>query len=137
MKLLVATSKTQGDEPGDYDFCVPGEILWITMVCDTDRLYPERGCGCGRGFGGLISHRATTTAEVAERDFSEADLRLAIRTSLTDQGWLSAKLSKQQAAAFVEEVVEDVRAIAEPLPVGFTVRRSLDDFHAFPPRRQA
>ena len=136
MKVLVATDKTQGEVTGDYTYCVPGEMLWITMVCDTDRLYPERGCGCGRGFGGLVSHRATTTAEVAERDFSEDDLRLAIRTSLTDQGWLSADLSPLQAAAFVEEVAEDVRAIAEPLPVGFIVRRNLDEFHAFPPRQK-
>lgn len=137
MKVLVATDRTQGDVAGDYTYCVPGEILWITMVCDTDRLYPESGCGCGRGFGGLISHRATTTAEVAERDFIEEDLRLAIRTSLTDQGWLHADLSPQQAAAFVEEVAEDVRAIAEPLPVGSIVRRNVDEFHASPPRQQA
>jgi hypothetical protein len=50
---------------------------------------------------------------------------------------LSAGLAPQQAAGFVEEVVEDMRAIAEPLPVGFIVRRNLDEFHAFPPRQQA
>lgn len=43
MKLLVATNRTQGEVAGDYTFCVPGEILWITMVCDDDRLYPEQG----------------------------------------------------------------------------------------------
>lgn len=132
MKVLVATSSTQGDVDGDYSFCVPGEILWITMVCDTDRLYPERGCGCGRGFGGLTSHRATTTAEVADLDITEADLGLAVRTSLTDQGWLAPEMAEMHDE-IVAETVELVRALAEPLPEGTIVRRRLDEFHAFAP----
>lgn len=132
MKVLVATSSTQGDVDGDYSFCVPGEILWITMVCDTDRLYPEKGCGCGRGFGGLTSHRATTTAEVVDLDITEADLGLAVRTSLTDQGWLAPEIAEMQDE-IVAETVELVRALAEPLPEGTIVRRRLDEFHAFAP----
>ncbi|MEN8707231.1 MAG: hypothetical protein ABF306_13940 [Nocardioides marinisabuli] len=132
MKVLVATSSTQGDVDGDYSFCVPGEILWITMVCDTDRLYPEKGCGCGRGFGGLTSHRATTTAEVADLDITEADMGLAVRTSLTDQGWLAPEIAEMHDE-IVAETVELVRALAEPLPEGTIVRRRLDEFHAFAP----
>ncbi|GHJ58842.1 hypothetical protein NOK12_13600 [Nocardioides sp. OK12] len=132
MKVLVATSSTQGEVDGDYSFCVPGEILWITMVCDTDRLYPEKGCGCGRGFGGLTSHRATTTAEVADLDITEADLGLAVRTSLTDQGWLAPEIAEMHDE-IVAETVELVRALAEPLPEGTIVRRRLDEFHAFAP----
>lgn len=132
MKVLVATSSTQGDVDGDYSFCVPGEILWITVVCDTDRLYPEKGCGCGRGFGGLTSHRATTTAEVADLDITEADMGLAVRTSLTDQGWLAPEIAEMHDE-IVAETVELVRALAEPLPEGTIVRRRLDEFHAFAP----
>lgn len=32
MKLLVATKRTQGDADGDYTYCVPDELLWVTMV---------------------------------------------------------------------------------------------------------
>jgi hypothetical protein len=117
---------------GDYTYCVPGELLWITMVCATDRNYPEKACGCGRGFGGLTSHRATTTAEVAERDFPEFGLRLAIRTSLTDQGWLRPDATVLERKKFVDEVIGDIQSIVEPLPVGTIVRRNVDDFHAFP-----
>ncbi|MBM7507486.1 hypothetical protein JOE61_001300 [Nocardioides salarius] len=132
MKVLVATSRTQGDVEGDYSFCVPGELLWITMVCDTDRLYPERGCGCGRGFGGLTSHRATTTAEVAELDITETQLRLAVTTSLTDQGWLVPETAELHHE-LVAETVDLIHEIAEPLPAGTIVRRWIDDFHAFQP----
>lgn len=41
MKLLVATERTQGDRDDDYTFCVPGELLWITDVCATDRRDPN------------------------------------------------------------------------------------------------
>lgn len=134
MKVLVATDRTQGEESGDYTWCVPGELLWITMVCARDRRDPAQGCGCGRGFGGLTSHRATTTAEVIEVDFSEDDLRLAVRTSLTDQGWLAAGLTEQDSAEVVDEVVGDIGAVIDSLPVGTIVRRNVDEFHAFPPQ---
>lgn len=133
MKLLVATERTQGDMPGDYTFCIPGELLWITDVCDRDLRDPEGGCGCGRGFGGLTSHRATTTAEVADLGLSDADVRLAVTTSLTDQGWLPPQLASEHDE-IVTEAIELVRALAEPLPEGTIVRRRIDDFHAFPPR---
>lgn len=132
MKLLVATNRTQGDAEGDYTYCVPRELLWITMVCDRDLRDPDGGCGCGRGFGGLTSHRATTTAEVADLDITEADLRLAVTTSLSDQGWLPPELASEHQE-IVDEAVELVRALADPLPEGTIVRRRIDDFHAFPP----
>jgi hypothetical protein len=133
MKVLVATERTQGDREDDYTFCVPGELLWITEVCGRDRRDPNGGCGCGRGFGGLTSHRATTTGEVVERDFSEEEMRLAVRTSLTDQGWLPEVLSESERVAIVDEVVSEVRAVAEALPVGAVVRRDIDDLHAYWP----
>jgi hypothetical protein len=102
-------------------------------VCGRDRRDPNGGCGCGRGFGGLTSHRATTTGEVVERDFSEEELRLAVRTSLTDQGWLHEVLSESERVAIVDEVVSEVRAVAEALPVGAVVRRDIDDLHAYWP----
>jgi len=135
MKFLVATLRTQGERENDFTYCVPGELLWVTEVCGRDRRDPNQGCGCGRGFGGLTSHRATTTAEVADLDLSEEDLRLAVRTSLTDQGWLPVELSLADRMTIVDAVVDEVRAIADPLPVGSVVRRNLDEFHAFPPHQ--
>jgi hypothetical protein len=85
----------------------------------------------GRGFGGLTSHRATTTGEIADRDLTEGDVRLAIRTSLTDQGWLHDAWSDRQRDEIVEGVATEVRAVGEALPAGAIVRRSIDDLHAY------
>jgi hypothetical protein len=136
MKLLVSTALTQGDVAGDYDYCVPGELLWLPMVCDDDLRDPAGGCGCGRGFGGLTSHRATTTGEVVDRDYTDAELRLAVRTSLSDQGWLSDALPAVTQREILDEVVGQIRYIAETLPVGSVVRRRVDQVEAsVPPRR--
>ena len=67
MKVLVATSQTQGQRENDFNFCVEGELVTVGLVCATDRYDPDGGCGCGRAFAGLNSHRATTTAKVKER----------------------------------------------------------------------
>lgn len=131
MKVMVATTRTQGDLPGDYTFCVPGELLWLAMICDRDRRDPDGGCGCGRGFDGLTSHRATTTGEIVESEMSKAELRLAVRTSLTDQGWLPESLGSAESLAIVEQVAGEVLAIAQALPVGTVVRRRIDDVVAY------
>jgi hypothetical protein len=67
---------------------------------------------------------------VVDRPFTEDELRLAIRTSLTDQGWLPDALSGAERDAIVEQVARQSRAVAEALPVGAIVRRDVDDLHA-------
>jgi len=73
MKVLVATTRTQGARPNDYHYCIEGELVRINEVCARDRGDPDGGCGCGRGFGGLNSHQATTTARIAEVPLTLAD----------------------------------------------------------------
>lgn len=130
MKILVATRRSQGDLEGDYMACVPGELVWIPDVCDRDLNDPEHGCGCSRGFGGLASHRATTTAEVVESPVTEVEVRLAFETSLRDQGWIPV----EAAPELVEEVLQDtlgmMRAAAEAVPLGAVVRREFDSLYA-------
>ncbi|WP_457008536.1 DUF7715 family protein [Geodermatophilus sp. SYSU D00965] len=46
----------------------------------------DGGCGCGRSFSGMNSHRATTTAVVREVDLSYEDLRLAVAGFFIDGG---------------------------------------------------
>ncbi len=73
MKVLTATVTTQGYRGNDFDYCVEGELVHIGMVCAKDRSDPDGGCGCGRAFAGLNSHRATTTAMIREIDFTRSD----------------------------------------------------------------
>lgn len=88
MKVLVATVETQGERPGDYHHAIDGELVWVQEPCATDLRRMPNACGCGRGFAGLASHRATTTARVAELpELTRDDYVTAIRTSIGDGGW--------------------------------------------------
>ena len=75
MKLLVATKDGQGDAPDDYCWTIEGELARaLTDECAS----PER-CGCGRGFSGLASSRATTTVKVVESTITLEELLRELR----------------------------------------------------------
>ena len=82
MRILVATHHTNGDVPGDYDHCIDGELVYMQDPCASDRRDPDGPCGCGRGFAGTNSHRATSTALVVDSELTPADVDEAIRSSL-------------------------------------------------------
>jgi hypothetical protein len=118
MKVLVATSQTQGLRRNDFFYCVEGELVTVGLVCAADESDPDGGCGCGRAFAGLNSHKATTTAMVKEVELSEDDYVEALRSSLEQQGWPT------------EDVAELARWLAELVdtwPTGAIVERRLDD----------
>ncbi|WP_197374089.1 DUF7715 family protein [Mycolicibacterium baixiangningiae] len=121
MKILVATKLTQGTRSNDYNYCVPGELVWVQEPCDRDRRNPDGSCGCGRGFAGVASHRATTTAEVAEVDFSRDELITAMQTSLADGGW---------PPVWAADVVDENLTIASAFPAGTVIERRVDEFQA-------
>jgi hypothetical protein len=121
MKVLTATTLTNGERHNDFDWCTPGELVMFGFICDRDQRDPDNGCGCGRAFAGLHSHRATTTALIEERDFNESDLALAMRTSLTDGGWIDESTPEDDAQEMVDEAVDMVRQTAEWFPAGTIV----------------
>ncbi|MFF5986845.1 DUF7715 family protein [Prauserella flavalba] len=101
VKVLVATSQTQGVRASDYHWCVDGELVWIAPICGKDWEDPDGGCGCARGFAGLNSHRATTTAMVRTLALDRDDYVEAIRSSLDSQGY-DTMLSPEIADALLE-----------------------------------
>ncbi len=86
MLVLIATNELQGTTPDDYSFTVEGELVTpLAAECASG----ER-CGCRRGFPGLASGFATTTAMVAERPgVTENDLRDAVFDWLDRCGWIA------------------------------------------------
>ncbi len=120
MKLLVATSKTQGSRENDFNGCVEGELIWIAPTCTEGDTSPDSECGCGRAFGGLNSHHGTTTALVAELPgFTYSDYIEALRSSLADQGW------PPEAA---DEVATGLLAFTSRWEVGTVLERRCDWF---------
>jgi hypothetical protein len=118
MKVLTATARTQGQRENDFNYCVEGELVWIGLVCATDEANPDGGCGCGRAFGGLSSHRATTTAMIRDlAAMSRGDYVDALRASLATQGW-------NPAAADI--LAEELLVLIDAWPAGAVVERRLD-----------
>ena len=144
MKVMVATKEMQGAVPGDYCWCVEGELVTGAVVecADGDR------CGCSRGWAGLGSSRATTTAMVVDRpELSEHDLRDAVYDHLERGGWvelitgsieeawqaedegrphdesLAREVPDDVIRELVDEHVEAIDAVCRSVPVGTVVSR--------------
>lgn len=131
MRMLVATHQTNGLAPGDYGFCVEGELVYMQDPCADDLDDPDGPCGCGRGFSGMNSHRAITTALVVETDLRQDEVREALRSSLEAGGWLDPEcLLPKEADAIVDQALHDVCRVAERFPIGSVVRRRLSQYSA-------
>ena len=120
MKVLIATTRTQGSFDGDYSAALDGELVSFPMLdCDC----PD--CGCRRGMGGLSSHRATTTFEVVERP--ELDLETLfelVLDSVVAGGWGSP--DDPELVAIVRSEVADLCRVAASFPAGTVLGRSGD-----------
>lgn len=119
MKVLIACNDTQGDHPGDYAWTVEGEIVTpVTSSCCS-----PGSCGCGRGFPGLSSARATTTAMVVDRpELHRDELWDAIADSLDRGGW-SDDLDDDEFHELVDEHLECIEIVCRSFPVGSVVSR--------------
>ncbi len=120
MKVLVATHDSQGQRANDFCYCIEGELVTVGLVCAADERDPDGGCGCGRAFAGLNSHKATTTAKVKEVELSDEDYIEALRSSLEQQGWPTED---------VEELAGWLIELVDTWPVGTIVERRLDDIY--------
>ena len=119
MLVLVATKDGQGEIPGDYSWCVEGELVTAVVAecADGDR------CGCSRGFPGLASSRATTTAMVADLEhLSEQDVRDAVHDSLERGGWFDL-IPEDEAHELVDEHIEVINEICAAFRVGTVLGR--------------
>jgi len=134
MLVLVATNELQGAEAGDYAWTVEGELVTpLAAECDSGGR-----CGCNRGFPGLASSRATTTAMVVDRPaVTVEDLRDAVYDHLDRGGWIDLLQDAERerhgpdAALEVDELVETIiddhvetiEQVCSAFPVGTVVTR--------------
>lgn len=119
MLVLVATNEMQGMVDGDYMFTVDGELVTpVVAECAT----PGR-CGCGAGFPGFASSRATTTALVLDLPhLDDGDLRDVVEGALERDGWFDL-IGEDQVRELVDEHVECIAAVCASFPVGTVVGR--------------
>ncbi|MHA3704850.1 DUF7715 family protein [Jatrophihabitans sp. YIM 134969] len=120
MRMLTATSQGQGDHEGDYCFTVEGELVGVAPPCATDARDPDGGCGCGRGFFGMSSHRATTTATIRDLDLTRAEFTEALA------GYYDAAGYGRFTTAELAGEVSDLLEVAAAWPAGTVLERRLD-----------
>jgi hypothetical protein len=117
VKVLVATIEGQGRRHDDYAWAVDGELVYIPA-----RLCECPGCGCERGFAGMASNRATTTALVVDRpDLTVADVRRALVDSMERQGPIEGAILGDGRT--VQELFQRLLAAVAHFQVGSIIER--------------
>jgi hypothetical protein len=119
MKILVATKKTQGQRKSDFCHTIEGEMVIHASVCNKDRNVknPDGGCGCNRSLVGVITHKATTTVEVADWSISKNQFIRDYIATLQDAGFYEAVKDKQQIG-YIKIVAHDLLNNADRFEVG-------------------
>lgn len=119
MRLPVATTDPT---PRGFSWTTDGELVMMGFICDRDLADPDMGCGCGRSFAGLDSHKGTTRAVVQETSVSDLSaLRAVVVDSLSKGGWDTAD------EEWVAEVCAEMVEIGELFPEGTVLGRRLYD----------
>lgn len=128
MKIFIATTRTQRGQLGDRHLGVEGELVQLKRLCADGRGDPAGGrCLCARSFSGLNSHRATTTAMVADLPLSMIDYVEAVRSSLEQQGYC------HHVTAEAGDEAAELVGLAAEWPVGTVVRRQGEWLDFAPP----
>ncbi|MBE7187093.1 hypothetical protein [Jatrophihabitans endophyticus] len=123
MKILTATSTGQGLRDNDFDWTIEGELVWIGFTCARDRRDPDGGCGCGRAFAGLNSHRATTTAMVRDLPLTRDDVLIALLAYEEAAGYAC---EHESYLVELERELDEVLEFVSGWPVGEIIERRLD-----------
>jgi hypothetical protein len=123
MHVLVATTQRQGQVDDDFCYTIEGELVRLPFLeCDCGD-----SCGCTRSFAGLTSHRATTTAVVAERpDLNCDNYTELLFDDLVDDLDKAGLALPPELRAMVEDEVDWLCTNADLRPVGAVVRRRGD-----------
>ncbi len=115
MKLLVATTKTQGQRKNDFCFATVGELVKLGSECDGESI--NGSCGCKRSMTGMDSSKGTTTMIVAELPHIDAKkLAKLLFDSDKKAGW-NFSMGEE------EETGDELARIANCFKVGDVVEK--------------
>ena len=117
-------TKPRDDRHDDFAYTVEGEL--VTAVATECR---NHDCGCDRGFPGLASEFATTTAQVVDLPhLTEADLRAALFDYLDRTGWFDLLRDEPDVEMIIDDMIDEhveaIAAVCACCPVGTIVERA-------------
>jgi hypothetical protein len=127
MKVVTATSQTQGWRDNDFCWTVEGELLFFAPL-ECGRGSIDDNCGCRRSMAGLVSHRATTTMKVIERpNLNPATYFTLIANGLQSQGYVTEELmASPDVNEWVHDLTDELIYLAAGYPVGTVLERRGD-----------
>jgi len=118
MKVLIATSETQGKRKNDFFWTDEGELIMPAFTHDGETV--DGPCGCKRSMSGMSSHRATTTFKVLEMPLTESELTKAVEKSLVGGGWIKPGKHDGEQVRMAVNIIKDA---VEPFPHGTILER--------------
>jgi len=121
MKVLVATSKTQGAREDDFSRTVDGELVFDAGPCVAVLEGAVWDCDCSIAFRGVASAELTTTAVVADLPMGLKEYQRAVRDGLRRMG-ICAECAKSCGHA--------ARMLALRWPIGTVLERDRWQFGA-------
>lgn len=127
MKVLSATSETQGWRDNDFCWAVEGELVVFPPIeCDCGTIDDE--CGCHRAMAGLASHRATTTIQVSDRvELDRETYFKLVADGLEQQGYLPCELRGDlEVEEWLRDLVQDLVRSAACFKTGTVLERRGD-----------
>lgn len=127
MKVLTATNQTQGWRANDFCWTVEGELVMFTPL-ECERGSIDDGCGCRRSMAGLVSHRATTTIKVIDREELDPDTYfMLISDGLRAQGYVPKELvGNPNVNEWLRDVTDELMSIADAFEVTTVLERRGD-----------
>lgn len=127
MKVLTATRETQGWRDNDFSWTVEGELVFFVPI-ECGRGSIDDGCGCRRGMAGMVSHLATTTVKVVDReDLNPRTYFALVQDALHSQGYLNDDiLTSAEVREWVEDQALELRHMASAFPIGTILERRGD-----------
>lgn len=100
MKVLVATTKTQGARESDFSRTLGGEFVFDAGPCVSAGEGAEWTCECSIAFRGVVTGQLTTTAMVADLPIPMAEYQDVVRDGLASRGICSDCASEYGRAAW-------------------------------------
>lgn len=119
MKILVATSKKQGERDGDFCHTREGEIVLLSDDCDQ----LHAGCNCQRSMVGAETGKGTTTMQVIESSMTREEFIEAVR-----RGEVRAGFEELLSDSVFEAEAGELLKLAARFPVGAVVERNAEEY---------
>lgn len=123
MKVLVSTSRTQGQRKNDFCGVPDGELVTFGSECDGEAV--DGSCGCRRAMTGMDSLKSTTTFLVEERPgLSVEALADLVYASHEAGGWhFGGPEREAENREWALADARDLAGLAAAFPAGMIVEK--------------